>query len=462
MEVSELLLFLNYGIVSAGGIVLKSLHIVIVGAGASGLMAAVCAALAGARVTVLEQKEKAGKKILATGNGHCNFTNDKMNASCYHDSEFALHVIEQFGVDQTLDFFRGLGVFPHERNGYYYPVSEQASAVVSLLLQKTASLGVEILTDTKVQEIQTEAIWTSDGVSRPSFRILASVAVKSAQESSKKGGKKKSGAVRQEIRYEKRQFHADRVILACGGKASPALGSDGSGYELASGLGHHIVPPLPALTGIQCAETWFKQLAGVRVSARVTILADRKKLAEDTGELQLTDYGISGIPVFQVSRYAARALADGKKVQARLCFFPEIGENELSAYLRSHTVRQYEGLYPAKLLTVLRTLAGESADDLLYLTRNLNCTCREINGFDRAQVTCGGVALSGVNPDTLESLYCPGVYFAGELLDVDGICGGYNLQWAWSSGWLAGRQAAGVRQQESCSGRKGLYTGNKI
>lgn len=408
------------------------------GAGASGLVAAVSAAGSGARVTVLEQKEKAGKKILATGNGHCNFTNDRMDISCYHGNEFAMHVIRKFDVEKTLNFFGELGVFPHERNGYYYPVSEQASAVVSLLLQKAFSLGVEILTDTKVQEIQVF------GGSRTSFRVFADVAVKTAPESSKKGGRKKSGA-RQEIRYEKRQFYADRVILACGGKASPSLGSDGSGYELASGLGHSIVAPLPALTGIQCGEIWFKQLAGVRVSARVAILADGKKIAEDAGELQLTDYGISGIPVFQVSRYAARALSDGKKVHAELCFFPEIGEEELSDYLRSHTLEQYEGLYPAKLLTVLRALSGNSADALLYLTRHLSCTCREINGFDRAQVTCGGVPLPEVNPDTLESLCCPGLYLAGELLDVDGICGGYNLQWAWSSGWLAGCNAAGER-----------------
>lgn len=427
----------------------QNIHIIIVGAGASGLVAAIRAAEAGARVTVLEQKEKAGKKILATGNGHCNFTNDRMDASCYHGNEFAMHVIRRFDVKKTLAFFSELGIFPHERNGYYYPASEQASAVVSLLLQKASALGVEILTDTKVLEIR-----KIENNGKSSFRILANRAVRGGEtEKNEKAGKsgkksgKRSGAC--EIRYESRKLNADRVILACGGQASPALGSDGSGYELARSLGHRILLPLPALTGIQCEETWFKQLAGIRISARVTILADGKKLAEDTGELQLTDYGISGIPVFQVSRYAAGALAGGKKVQAELTFFPEIGEDELLAYLQTHTPEQYTGLYPSKLLAVLEQMAKGrpwTARQLCDLTRHLRCTCREMNGFDRAQVTCGGVSLKEVDPDTLESLCCPGLYFAGELLDVDGICGGYNLQWAWSSGWAAGHFAAGKQE----------------
>lgn len=431
----------------------RKLHIIIVGAGASGLMAAISAAQAGAHVTLLEQKEKTGKKILATGNGHCNFTNDRMYVSCYHGNEFAMHVIKHFDVSQTLDFFRELGIFPHERNGYYYPMSEQAQAVADLLREKAEKLGVEILTERKVLSVT--------GRGKSGFQVMVRTAVresagkndgKNGEKDSKKGrgkaGNEKSGSVKngkkkilqEEIHYENQQVYGDRVILACGGRAYPALGSDGSGYELARSLGHHIVTPLPALTGIRCQESWFRQLAGVRISARVAILADGKCLASDTGELQLTDYGISGIPVFQVSRYAARALEERKKVQAEITFFPELGDGELMEYLRTHAQEQYTGLYPAKLLEVLKQLSKDGK--LFHLTRHLLCTCLEINGFDRAQVTCGGVELTEVNADTLESLLCPGVYLAGELLDVDGICGGYNLQWAWSSGWLAGKSAA--------------------
>lgn len=438
----------------------------IAGAGASGLMAAISAAEAGAHVTLLEQKEKTGKKILATGNGHCNFTNDRMDVSCYHGNEFAMQVIERFNVEKTLDFFRTLGIFPHERNGYYYPMSEQAQAVADLLRKKAEELGVEILTDCKVLEIRkaekaqkkTEVSLAEKGKS--GFQILVRITEKEAircdaretgrknskknsmQNAAGKNGRKKTAC--ETVRCEERVLYSDRVILACGGKASPALGSDGNGYELARLLGHHIVTPLPVLTGIRCGEAWFKQLAGVRVSARVTILADGKPLASDTGELQLTDYGISGIPVFQVSRYAAKALEERKRVQAEITFFPELSEAELTVYLQTHTEKQYAGLYPAKLLAVLKQLTKEQRKSLPDLTRHLLCTCREMNGFDRAQVTCGGVDLQEVSGDTLESLLCPGLYFAGELLDVDGICGGYNLQWAWSSGWLAGQAAAGI------------------
>lgn len=435
----------------------QKLHIIIVGAGASGLAAAISAAQSGARVTVLEQKEKAGKKILATGNGHCNFTNRRMDAACYHDNEFAMHVIRRFDVDDTLAFFQTLGIFPHERNGYYYPMSEQASSVVSLLLKRAGELGVEILTGMRVFRIRPVQKAMEVQIS---MKIPGEIPEKTGNAGGKKrktadtGGKsrnRKNGKnAAEEICFENRKLYADRVILACGGQASPALGSDGSGYDLAAAMGHGLVKPLPALTGIQCMEPWFKQLAGVRVPARVTILADGRETAADTGELQLTDYGISGIPVFQVSRYAAKALEAGKKVQAELSFFPEISDKDLADYLTHHSDGQYEGLYPAKLLTVLRMLEKEGKQGLLYLTRHLRCTCREINGFDRAQVTCGGIPLQEVNPDTLESLCCPGVYLAGELLDVDGICGGYNLQWAWSSGWLAGNSASrSCRKSES-------------
>ena len=444
----------------------KKLHIIVVGAGAAGLMAAIRAAEAGARVTVLEQKEKAGKKILATGNGHCNFTNQKMDVSCYHGNAFAMHVIRQFDVERTLDFFKGLGIFPCARNGYYYPASQQAAAVVSLLQQKAMSLGVEILTDMKVLDIQKGQ---ADG---KCFRILAAVGIrnvigkKESQAGSRKNGKKKAKSAREEIHYENRQLYADRVILACGGKASPVLGSDGSGYELAGALGHKVISPLPALTGISCEEPWFGKLAGIRISARIALWVDGRKTAEDTGELQLTDYGISGIPVFQISRHAAKALYETKRVSAEICFFPEISDEDLFTYLCSHRDGQYEGLYPSKLLAVLRQLSGgipgqespripehltKEADRLFYLTRHLRCRCREVNGFDRAQVTCGGVSLKEVNPDTMESLLCPGLYLAGELLDVDGICGGYNLQWAWSSGWLAG-SCAGKPIQNAAEG----------
>lgn len=400
----------------------------VAGGGASGLMAAIQAARGGAQVIVLEQKDRTGKKILATGNGHCNFTNRHLDASCYHNNPFALHIIEQFSVEDTLDFFKQIGVYPVEKNGYYYPASQQASAVADLLEQEAKRMGVTIETGCRVTGIRKE---------KEEFILLADQTKYSqVKETVKKNGKKKKNTGPAEILHI--AIKADRVILAGGGMASPALGSDGSCYDLAEALGHTISHPFPALTGIQCAENWFSELAGVRISARVELMADRKVIASEEGELQLTDYGISGIPVFQISRYAALNLYENRTVQARLLFFPEISDEEIRAYGNSHEKNQYQGLFPDKLLKVLlkENKTGEK------ISRELLCTCTEVNGFDRAQITCGGVCLDQVDEETLESRICPGLFLAGELLDVDGICGGYNLQWAWSSGHVAGRSAA--------------------
>ena len=406
----------------------RTIRVAVAGGGASGLMAAIQAARKGAQVIVLEQKDRTGKKILATGNGHCNFTNRHLDASCYHNNPFALHIIEQFSVEDTLDFFKQIGVYPVEKNGYYYPASQQASAVADLLEQEAKRLGVTIETGCRVTGIRKE---------KKEFILLADRTTYSqVKEAVKKNGKKKKNTGPAEIVHI--TVKADRVILAGGGMASPALGSDGSCYDLAKALGHTISHPFPALTGIRCAENWFPELAGVRISARVELMADRKVVASEEGELQLTDYGISGIPVFQISRYAALHLYEGRNVQARLLFFPEISDEEIREYGNSHEKNQYQGLFPDKLLKVLlkENRAGES------ISRELLCTCTEVNGFDRAQVTCGGVRLDQVDGETLESRICPGLFLAGELLDVDGICGGYNLQWAWSSGYVAGRSAA--------------------
>ena len=422
---------------------MSQIHILIVGAGASGLMAAIQAARAGARVTLVEQKEKPGKKLLATGNGHCNFTNRKQEKACYHDNAFAMQVLSRFSLKDTLAFFEEIGVFYQEHNGYYYPASGQAAAVVSLLLEEISRLGVVLMTDTRVV-----AIRKKEGKKSSFCAELSRLCRKGGKEVVKKNGKiKRNGG---EIRYEKQLLTVDRVILCGGGMASPALGSDGSAYLLAKSLGHTLQVPVPALTGIQCQEDWFPKLAGVRISARVTLLVDGKKTAQDTGELQLTDYGISGIPVFQVSRYAARALEQGKRVEAQLCFYPEFEDEELIRYLSTHSNTQWKGLYPDKLLQVLKSLAFSDREKnpvlaMLEKTRCLTCVCTAVNGFDRAQVTCGGISLKEISSHSMESCLCEGLYLAGEITDVDGICGGYNLQWAWSSGALAGQCAAGEK-----------------
>ena len=256
-------------------------------------------------------------------------------------------------------------------------------------------------------------------------------------------------------------FSGETLILACGSKAAPGTGSDGSGYKLAKRLGHHIIKPLPALVQLRCPEKFFKQLAGVRADASVILYSDGRKLAEDKGEVQLTDYGISGIPVFQVSRFAARALDEGRDVRAVLNFYPECPETETRRILKERSERLKErqvedffsgwihkklaalflkqaGIRPDRTVGSLTETQIQTLGDLLY---RFEVSVNGTNSFEQAQICCGGVDVREVDAQTMESKKVKGLYFAGEILDVDGICGGYNLQWAWSSGAAAGKCA---------------------
>ena len=251
-------------------------------------------------------------------------------------------------------------------------------------------------------------------------------------------------------------FHAKRLILATGGCAAPKTGSDGSGFILARQLGHTIVSPVPALVQLRAEEPFFKSISGVRTQARVTILIDGKPAASDRGEVQLTDYGISGIPVFQVSRYASRACRERRRVQAVLDFLPEYSMKEAEALFaqrnREHPRWSGEellaGILPKKLAVLL---AKQGKGHQAQICKNWTITIKDTNGFDQAQVCAGGVSVKEIRPDTCESRLVSGLFFGGEVMDVDGICGGYNLQWAWSTGYLAGRSAAesaGTRRKE--------------
>ena len=403
-------------------------HVTVIGGGAAGMMAAITSAREGARVTILEHKERIGKKILSTGNGRCNFTNTYQTPACYRSDnrDFAWNIIQKFNVEKTISFFKELGIYPKDRNGYLYPYSDQAAAILEVLQIEVAKLDICVMTEINVLDIQPV----------------------------KKGIR---------ITTDKKTITADSVILACGSKAAPVTGSDGSGYQLAKLFGHRIVPVLPALVQLRCAEKFYKSISGVRVQGTVEIYADDIFLASDTGEIQLTNYGISGIPVFQVSRYAAKALYQKQSVTAVLNFMPDMNKDEFLLFLQERiTLCPYKtldefftGVFPKKLCELwirlsrlpkemrVSDLSGEQLEKLVLLIQHLRTHITETNSFEQAQFCCGGVDTTEINPDTLESNYVPGIYFAGELLDVDGICGGYNLQWAWSSGYVAGKEAAG-------------------
>lgn len=387
-------------------------RIVIAGGGASGLMAAIRAARAGASVTILEQNDRPGKKLSATGNGKCNLTNLAFPKDAYRGShpEFARYALESFSVQDTIKFFSELGIYTVNKNGYIYPHSGQASSVTDVLCMEARSLGVKLKTRERVKDIRREGdIW--------------------------------------KIKTEGWEYEGDRVILANGSKASGISGADGSGYDLAGHLGHKIITPLPALTPLKCRGN-FKGWAGVRTEGSVTLCINGIPMKTETGELQLTDYGISGIPVFQLSRYAVRAVSEGCRVSVLLDFLPEFSCDGLRTFLDSRKKNcPYKnkkellvGLFPEKLIHVLI-----SQPKLEEAVKSFPLTVVSGMEFSQAQVCSGGVDTGEVDPHTMGSLLQPGLYFAGELLDIDGTCGGYNLQWAWSSGALAGVCAAGKK-----------------
>lgn len=414
--------------------------VAVVGGGAAGMMAAVQAAYAGARVTVYERNDRVGKKILSTGNGKCNFSNEDMRAACYYGSGagYVDGFYKQFGVAETKTFFRELGMRIKDRNGYLYPASEQAATVLDVLRYEMERLGIEICAGCRVTGI--------DGPGNPGYRLTLET---------------------ETTAYKKRTY--DAVILACGGRAAPKTGSDGTGLAMAKRLGHRIVPTVPALTALRCGETFWKQVAGVRCEARLMLYIDGNGVSSVQGELQLTDYGISGIPVFQFSRIAAYALQEGRTVTVKIDLMPDPGaadtqeafwaqrwerqKRQSMEQFVTGTVNKKVGLLLLKLAGIRETetvceIEGARRRKLEQLFHAFEVTVKGTNSFEQAQVCAGGVDFAEVT-DRLESVRRPGLFFAGEILDIDGICGGYNLQWAWSSGAVAGRAAAG--KAEFCS-----------
>ncbi len=401
--------------------------VLIVGGGASGLMAAVSAARAGAAVTVLEHNKQVGKKLLETGNGKCNLTNVNQRLSNYRGGVpgFAAKVLKEFGMHDTLRLFTELGIFTKNKNGYLYPYSGQASSVADVLRMEAEFRRVKLALNTEVKGIV----------------------------------KKENGFL---VKTEGWDYQGDALILATGSCAAPRTGSDGSGYAYARQLGHRIVKPLPALVQLRSLDKRLGKLAGLRVDAQVTLLIDGDAAVRDQGEVQFTDYGLSGIPVFQVSRFASKALEEGEKVIAELDLMPVFGEEDFASFLDtriktcSHKTagQLLIGLFPKKMADCLLRgaqivpdkmsgdLTAEQIERLVEVCKHFQIKIFGCNGFDQAQVCCGGVDTSKVKAPSMESAIVPGLYFAGEILDVDGACGGYNLQWAWSSGYLAGLHAA--------------------
>ncbi len=406
------------------------------------MAAAISAAREGASVTIYERNDRLGKKILATGNGKCNLGNQSLSIEDYHSDNPALvaQCLEQFGTRETVDFFHSLGLMIKEKNGYLYPKSEQASSVLDVLRMAVERYGVKVVYEAKVNSLNRR----KDGCFEISWQSQAS--------DSKVPGTRDV---------------FDHVILACGSKAAPKTGSDGSGYQLSKQMGLKVTEVVPALVQLHCREDYCKAIAGVRAEAKIHIRDGRERILSEQGELQLTEYGISGIPVFQLSGQVNQLLKGqkGKELIAEIDFLPEFSREEWQQFVeermaqlprrRCESVENFfTGMLHKKLMLLFMKLAGLKTNTLVkdvgkeqFLT--VFRLCREFtlhitgsHSFDHAQICAGGVSMKEVSA-SLEALKVPGLYLAGEMLHVDGRCGGYNLQWAWTSGCLAGRAAAG-------------------
>lgn len=404
--------------------------IIIIGGGASGLVAAVVAKDNGSDVLVIEGENRVAKKILVTGNGRCNFSNQKIKPPYkeYHSNDFQFYtsVLNQLTVENTVNLFYtyGLPLITFENNKMY-PQSLQASSVVDILRLNINERDIPVYLNTKVINIT----------------------------------KEKDGYLLKTLNEEYPLFKAKKLVIACGGSAAPNTGSDGSINQIMVKLGHSIIKPLPAIVQLKLNYKHLKAISGVRFDALASIIVNNKVKRIEYDEVLFTDYGISGPAILQISRYASTGLSNNDEVKITLDLFPKMSDTELKDFLEAQFVMfghrkivdALNGIINKKLLPIILKDSGitnihktcdqidfKEKANLYYLLKNWVFECIETNGFKNAQTTIGGINTLEVNKDTLESKIHSGLFFSGEVLDVDGDCGGFNLQWAWSSGYVAG------------------------
>ena len=396
----------------------------IVGGGAVGLSSAIHAynfAKDKINIIILEKLDRVGKKILATGNGRCNFTNIYATYENFYgeDSFFTKYFLEQFSPQDTINFFYNLGVLHTVlENGKVYPYSEQASSILDALRNKIDSLNIPIKTEFDVKNI------------------------------SKKNDKFKITSAKGE------NVLADKIIFATGGTASPNLGTNGGGIKLLKSLGHSSTPLTPALVQLKTPTEKVKALKGIKITGNLKMYSKDTFLKEEYGEILFTDYGISGPPVFQLSTLFAMY----KNLIGYIDFMPNFTEEDVFNILKdrkkilsyTNLENYFNGLLNKRLGNIIAKTSGieklsflvkNLRDDILknmaYHIKNYKLEILDTNGFNNAQVTAGGLKTNEFNDKTLESKIIKGLYCAGEILDVVGDCGGFNLQWAWASSYVA-------------------------
>lgn len=417
--------------------------VIIIGAGASGLMAAYEAAGRGCHVLVIERNDRAGKKLSLTGNGKCNFTNENFSCEFFHSSETQMlfdknsieekkHLLDfsreinaifnKFSKDKIVDFFESIGIPAYIRNGYYYPLSSDAKAFRDLFFEA-------------VKEKETDFLFSERVISVSKDNDIF------------------------EIRTENNTYFSDKVIVSSGGLSYPKTGSTGDSYTFASSFGIKMAPRFPALVPLRTGKDYSASVDGVRCHALASLCLDNHLVYSEEGEIQFNKDNVSGLPVLSLSGTANRLIYKGEKPYIVLDLFPDSTSekllNDVSLFLKSCGKERplgqaLSGYLPYKLIPFVLEKAGLNVkmkaslvtgadlNRFVSCSKALRISITGSLGFDRAQTTTGGVLLSEVDLDTMEAMKVPGLYFTGEALDIDGICGGYNLSFAFATGYIAG------------------------
>lgn len=400
--------------------------IVIIGGGISGFTAAINAKTNNNEVIILEGQDKPLKKLLITGNGKCNYFNDEFIPSKYHsfNEELLKNIISLENKNKILTFFKSIGIIPRIKENYYYPYSNQAISVKNSFLKEIENKNIKLKLNSYVKDIKKE---------NDKFLVY----------------------------YNDDVLVCDELIISTGGKSYPKTGSDGSGYNLSKKLGHTINKTLPALVGLKCKEPFLKKLNGVRSNATVSLFINDKLIKSEIGEVQFTNYGLSGICIFNLSSIASRSISENKKVKISINFLDKLKIKNKKSFQEFIFSSEYnfkkekisyflDNLLNYKLTNVIlektkiernKLVSKLSDNEINMLFENLFSFTMNIidtNNFESAQITSGGVSLYEINPLTFESKIVSNLYLTGEVLDIDGDCGGYNIAFAVLSGILAG------------------------
>lgn len=400
--------------------------IVIIGGGISGFTAAINAKTNNNEVIILEGQDKPLKKLLITGNGKCNYFNEEFIFSKYHsfNEELLKNIISLENKNKILTFFKSIGIIPRIKENYYYPYSNQAISVKNSFLKEIENKNIKLKLNSYVKDIKKE---------NDKFLVY----------------------------YNNNVLVCDELIISTGGKSYPKTGSDGSGYNLSKKLGHTINKTLPALVGLKCKEPFLKKLNGVRSNATVSLFVNDKLIKSEIGEVQFTNYGLSGICIFNLSSIASRSISENKKVKISINFLDKLKIKNKKSFQEFILSSEYnfkkekisyflDNLLNYKLTNVIlektkiernKLVSILSDNEINMLFENLfsfTINIIDTNNFESAQITSGGVSLYEINPLTFESKIVSNLYLTGEVLDIDGDCGGYNISFAVLSGILAG------------------------